>query len=90
MQSPDDCKSQAAKFNETHVKNMEDNDQIFVDRQLPAETKQELNYFRIGRSISMTTNYLYLEDQYSLMVQKAWGNNWQKYMLKYKMLSMIY
>lgn len=30
--SPDDCKSQAAKFNKTFVKKMEDNDQFLVDR----------------------------------------------------------
>lgn len=58
--SPDDCKSQAAKFNKTFVKKMEDNDQFWVDRQLPAETKHVLNYFGVGRSIAMTTNYLYL------------------------------
>lgn len=60
IQSHDDCKSQAAKFNKTFVKKMEDNDQFLVDKELPAETKHVLNYFGVGRSIAMTTNYLYL------------------------------
>lgn len=60
MQSPDNCKSQAAKCNKTFFKKMEDNDQFLVDRYLPAETKPVLNYFGVGRSIAMTTNYLYL------------------------------
>lgn len=60
IQSPDDWKSQAAKFNKTFVKKMEDNDQFFIDKELLAETKHVLNYFGVGRNIAMTTNYLYL------------------------------